>query len=159
MYISSVSWIDLNLAGTVQPLACDGLNMGHPCCSHFRCTEPLQKTSHHFCASHRHLNEMCAIIGCLNKSAEKRKTCLDHHPIEDKHKEHGKAIWQLHHRYQAALRTTDSNPEEDHTMGGGEDVEPLLEGEEWFEIAGNNVRIFSDPVPGFTGIADSVSTY
>ncbi|KAK7022886.1 hypothetical protein VNI00_016873 [Paramarasmius palmivorus] len=87
--------------GKVQVLVCDGLSIGHPCCSVFRCTEALKKNSHRFCQSHAHLELVCSIVGCDEPVVEGRKTCADavHQKVEDKYYERGGVSFILRERY------------------------------------------------------------
>ncbi|KAJ7580731.1 hypothetical protein C8J56DRAFT_1169107 [Mycena floridula] len=130
----------------VEVLVCDGVSMAHPCCSNFRCTEPLQKTSHHFCPSHSSLNNICAVVGCNAPIVPKTRTCnlSEHQKMEKKYFSKGGAVRILQDRLANVSELEESLP----------DTEPVIAGEQWFEAEGDNVEFFANDDPGSVGVND-----
>lgn len=71
----------------VWPLVTDGISMGHPCCSFFRCTIPLTSNQDRFCPTHCHLVNVCSIVGCSRNTVCGRKACdlKEHQDMETAH--------------------------------------------------------------------------
>ncbi|THU87679.1 hypothetical protein K435DRAFT_821866 [Dendrothele bispora CBS 962.96] len=123
-----------------QVLVCDGLSIGHPCCSKFRCTQPLERTKDRFCPAHAHLLGICAVKSCEQATVKGRKTCANpvHQEMENKHHARGEAFFALGAR---ARKQNQQDVEDDN---------------EWFEVDGNQVQVFSHPNAGSTGQPDTV---
>ncbi|THV06144.1 hypothetical protein K435DRAFT_816015 [Dendrothele bispora CBS 962.96] len=122
-----------------QILVCDGLSIGHTCCSVFRCTKPLATTKDRFCPEHANLVYVCSVNGCNKPSVSSRKTCDNpaHQAIEDKYTARGEAFFTLTERY----RKTNQQSTEDDNM--------------WFEVDNSGeVHVFSSPNPGSVGEVD-----
>ena len=82
----------------------DGVTVGHPCCGHPNCKDPLQSNRDRFCPAHQHLSRVCAIVGCCLAANPGRKTCglSEHSAVEDVHINRGQARFQLQERLRRA---------------------------------------------------------
>lgn len=135
----------------------DGISMGRPCCGVFRCVEPLQNNRHRFCQTHYFHHDICAIVGCSDVVIKGTKTCSNtiHQGMEEKNRARGKAAFTLKERLQHAqiLNATEAIPtsSDEHIEQHG-----LEEHIEWFEVEGENVRIFNTKDPGSVGVLDDV---
>ncbi|KIK90955.1 hypothetical protein PAXRUDRAFT_91841, partial [Paxillus rubicundulus Ve08.2h10] len=80
-----------------QVVISDGITLGHPCCGIFQCMEPLQKSQHHFCKSHNHLHDVCAVNACEHLVVEGGQTCglLAHQTMEALSIAKGKSAFTL----------------------------------------------------------------
>ncbi|KAJ7205836.1 hypothetical protein GGX14DRAFT_644475 [Mycena pura] len=116
----------------IQLVIGDGLSMGHRRCQVPHCTVELASNRHRFCPVHKNLDKICSIVGCDAPVLSGRKSCIDHHKIEELHYKHGKAAFTLRDRLQKhrlahphdqAVVSFDDN--------GADDLGD--EGDEWFE--------------------------
>jgi hypothetical protein len=85
-----------------------------------------------------------------------KKSCslLEHQEMEKLNTARGKALFTLKARLQRAQPEAPNETvlvAEDSEQGDDD----LQEDEEWFEVDGNNVKIFNEPNPGSIGVVDS----
>ncbi|KAI4524967.1 hypothetical protein K525DRAFT_192646 [Schizophyllum commune Loenen D] len=71
----------------VRAVVCDGVVMGHPCCSFGDvCRNPLENPKHRFCAAHRFKDTLCFMATCSKPRTPGRLACddPDHQAEEEK---------------------------------------------------------------------------
>ncbi|KAL1738973.1 hypothetical protein HDZ31DRAFT_50144 [Schizophyllum fasciatum] len=60
----------------VRAVVCDGVVMGHPCCSYGDvCRNPLENPRHRFCAEHREKETLCFMARCSRPRVPARLAC------------------------------------------------------------------------------------
>ncbi|KAJ7574078.1 hypothetical protein C8J56DRAFT_1065320 [Mycena floridula] len=136
-----------------QVVVCDGLSMGHPCGTSFRCTTALQKNSHRFCPLHSHLNFVCSIQGCDLPCVTNQKSCTDHLQLEDLHFACGQAAFKLAHHYNVAKRAAGKDIDEKEIA---EELYPVEEDGDIFEIQENHIHLTSTVKPPSVGVVDDL---
>ncbi|KAJ6492700.1 hypothetical protein C8R47DRAFT_1269993 [Mycena vitilis] len=145
-------------------IACDGNNMGHPCCGEFRCTEPVQSTRgrRHFCATHDHLHSICAIVNCDKPVLPGTKSCElpAHQEMERLNSARGKAAFTLKHRLQRqkirnAMASAPSGAPPVSDEVGEEEDDEIEENIEWFDVEDDGtVRRYEAKKLWSVGVAD-----
>ncbi|TFK78734.1 hypothetical protein K466DRAFT_506824 [Polyporus arcularius HHB13444] len=78
----------------------DGINIGHPRCNVYHCTERLRSPRDRFCPEHSSNANFCAIAGCSEPVTGKMRTCElpAHRDYEVQKREQGKAYYRLKQR-------------------------------------------------------------
>lgn len=90
----------LVFSGIIRADCLDGVTLGHPCCSHHNCSNPLTTNRAHYCAVHRELEDQCAVVGCERVCSKGWRVCdnQDHRQIEMRYVDRGKSQHQLKDR-------------------------------------------------------------
>ncbi|KAJ7089594.1 hypothetical protein C8R44DRAFT_892286 [Mycena epipterygia] len=132
----------------VQVVVGDGLAMGFIKCQAPHCTLELENNRHKFCAQHRHLDNICSIVGCNSPVIPGKKSCSDeqHTKMERLHFERGRAAFTLRDRLQ---RHRLNHPSVETAIDEEDD------GVEWFDVDGEAVNIQREQDPGSIGVDDN----
>jgi len=113
--------------------------IGHPCCAIHNCHTPLSNNRHRFCDNHIDGQKICAVVGCSEKVAPNKRTCLnsEHQAVEKVHTKRGQARFQLQERLKCAqvAHPSDSMGEFVNNISELADVDS----EEEFELASGKV--------------------
>jgi hypothetical protein len=74
-------------AKKISVVVIDGITIGYPCCTIHNCHIPLSNDHHHYCDNHIDSQNICAIVGCGEKVAPNKQSCLiaQHQAIEKVH--------------------------------------------------------------------------
>ena len=74
-------------AKKISVIVIDGITIGHPCCAIHNCHTPLSNNHNRYCDMHIGSEKTCAIIGCSEKVAPNKPTCLitEHKAVEKVH--------------------------------------------------------------------------
>ena len=156
-----VTGTDLNefdIPGVVRPVMTDGLYMGHLRCAVPPCRDPLAKSRHRFCTNHFAKHDECAVRTCSEPVLNGSKMCADpkHQKMEALNQSRGNAPFQLSRRMQK-MHVTHPN-DSMLTEVPKNDKEPLVDDLEeniaWFEVDGDDVRIFREQNLGGIGEED-----
>ena len=126
-------------AKKISVVVIDGVTIGHPCCAIHNCHTPLSNNRNRYCDTHIGSEKTCAIIGCSEKVAPNKRTCLitEHQAVEKVHNERGQARFQLQERLKRArvAHPSDSIGETVNDVSELADVES----DEEFELANGKV--------------------
>ena len=126
-------------AKKISVVVIDGVTIGHPCCAIHNCHTPLSNNRNRYCDTHIGSEKTCAIIGCSEKVAPNKQTCLitEHQAVEKVHNERGQARFQL----QEHLKRARVAPLSDSIGETVNDVSELadVESDEEFELANGKV--------------------
>ena len=76
-------------AKKISVVVIDGVTIGHPCCAIHNCHVPLSNNRHRYCDNHIDNQNIYGIVGCSEKVAPNKRTCLiaEHQTIEKVHSE------------------------------------------------------------------------
>ena len=129
----------------------DGVTVGHPCCGHPNCKDPLLSNRDRFCPAHQHLSRVCAIVSCCLAANSGRKTCglSEHSAVEDVHINRGQARFQLQERLRRAqlAHPKDALPTENTNISDLID-DPSMEEEFEVNAQGNPISTTLSPTIG-----------
>jgi len=91
-----IKWIAVALSATVS----DGITIGHPCCAHYDCKNPLPTQRSKFCVEHASLSSLCAVTTCSRSVELNFQTCSlpEHRKLENVGLEQYTALFQLRRR-------------------------------------------------------------
>jgi len=97
--------------GSLRAVVTDGVTLGRPCCKVHNCSKPLPNNRAHFCINHESQKSTCVVTDCTYKAQDGFRTCSErtHREMEEKHKESGKAFFQL--RLRLARHNTTQLPD------------------------------------------------
>ena len=112
----------------IHRAVCDGVTIGHPCCSVHNCHLPLPNNRALFCDFHEDKVHECAICNCSARHEEGFRTCNlpKHQQFEETYFEHGKAIFQLRERLKkaAGAQSSGQRPDNEEEESGKVETEP-----------------------------------
>ncbi|EDR02633.1 uncharacterized protein LACBIDRAFT_332257 [Laccaria bicolor S238N-H82] len=125
----------------------DGITIGHPCCAHHDCKNPLPTQRSKFCVEHASLSSLCAVTTCSRSVELNFQTCSlpEHRKLENVGLEQYTALFQLRRRLDK-LKTThveDSVESPSATLHADELVEVDAHGECASKSPEGNIKLWA----------------
>ncbi|KAI0083669.1 hypothetical protein BDY19DRAFT_865903, partial [Irpex rosettiformis] len=83
--------------GILSAVVIDGITIGHPCCGHHNCHNPLPNHRARFCNAHASDDLICCVTTCTAPVVTGSRVCsnTDHIAIQTTHFDRGQARFQL----------------------------------------------------------------